>query len=212
MEQLEMKNPVSLLSSALLLAMTSSVFAASSVDLSVKGLITPSACTPSLPGDVDFGKIAAKDLNIDTSTALERKTLPLSVNCDAATLFAIQPIDNRAGSAVNRSYFGLGMTNENQKLGRYLLAVTNPVAETPSTMLAMYDADGFWVTLLSDEVIGPHVLVALGSRGDSGWAPHPIKDAVMDVTLEATINPAKDLTLTDEVAIDGSATFEVKYL
>lgn len=74
MEQLKMKTPVSLLSSALLLAMTSSVFAASSVDLSVKGLITPSACTPSLPGDVDFGKIAAKDLNIDTSTALERKT------------------------------------------------------------------------------------------------------------------------------------------
>ena len=36
-----MKTPVSLLSSALLLAMTSSVFAASSVDLSVKGLITP---------------------------------------------------------------------------------------------------------------------------------------------------------------------------
>ena len=104
------------------------------------------------------------------------------------------------------------MTNENQKLGRYLLAFTNPVAETPSTLLAMYNADGFWVTLLSDEVIGPHVLVALGSRGDSGWAPHPIKDAVMDVTLEATINPAKDLTLTDEVAIDGSATFEVKYL
>lgn len=207
-----MKTPVSLLSSALLLTMTSSVFAASSVDLSVKGLITPSACTPSLPGDIDFGKIAAKDLNIDTGTLLERKTVPLSVNCDAATLFAIQPIDNRAGSAVNSFYFGLGMTNENQKLGRYLLAFTNPVAETPSTLLAMYNADGFWVTLLSDEVIGPHVLVALGSRGDSGWAPHPIKDAVMDVTLEATINPAKDLTLTDEVAIDGSATFEVKYL
>ena len=207
-----MKTPVSLLSSALLLAMTSSVFAASSVDLSVKGLITPSACTPSLPGDIDFGKIAAKDLNIDTGTLLERKTVPLSVNCDAATLFAIQPIDNRAGSAFSRFYFGLGMINENQKLGRYLLAFTNPVAETPSTLLAMYNADGFWVTLLSDEVIGPHVLVALGSRGDSGWAPHPIKDAVMDVTLEATINPAKDLTLTDEVAIDGSATFEVKYL
>lgn len=34
----------------------------------------------------------------------------------------------------------------------------------------------------------------------------------MDVTLETTINPAKDLTLTDEVTIDGSATFEVKYL
>lgn len=207
-----MKTPVSLLSSALLLALSSSVFAASSVDLTVKGLITPNACTPSLPGDVDFGKIAAKDLNIDSPTTLERKTLPLSINCDAATLFAIQPIDNRAGSAFSRLYFGLGMINENQKLGRYLLGFTNPVAETPSTLLAMYNADGRWVTLLPDEVMGPNDLVALGSRGDSGWAPHPIKDALIDVTLYTTINPAKDLTLTDEVAIDGSATFEVKYL
>lgn len=207
-----MKTPVSLLSGALLLALSSSVFAASSVDLAVKGLITPSACTPSLPGDVDFGKIAAKDLNIDTPTALEHKTLPLSINCDAATLFAIQPIDNRAGSAFSRFYFGLGMINENQKLGRYLLGFTNPVAETPSTLLAMYNADGRWITLLPDEVMGPNDLVALGSRGDSGWAPHPIKDALVDVTLYTTINPAKDLTLTDEVAIDGSATFEVKYL
>ncbi|MBS7672912.1 hypothetical protein KIN13_05605, partial [Vibrio cholerae] len=92
-------------------------------------------------------------------------------------------------------------------LGRYLLAFTNPVAETPSTMLAMYDADGRWVTLLSDEIIGPHAQVALGSRGDSGWAPHPIKDTVMDVTVHTTINPTKDLTLTDEVAIDGSAPY-----
>ena len=212
MEHLEMKNPVSLLSSALLLAMTSSVFAASSVDLSVKGLITPSACTPSLPGDVDFGKIAAKDLNIDTSTPLERKTLPLSVNCDAATLFAIQPIDNRAGSAIYGYSFGLGMINENQKLGMYQLGFSNPVAETPSTLLAMYNADGHWVTLLPDDGIAPNELVALGSRGDSGWAPHPIKDAIMDVTLYTVIAPAKGLTLTDEVAIDGSATFEVKYL
>src|SRR5690606_17519754 len=49
MEQSEMKTPVFLLSSALLLAMSSSVFAASSVDLTVKGVITPSACTPNLP-------------------------------------------------------------------------------------------------------------------------------------------------------------------
>ncbi|MBA1428404.1 DUF1120 domain-containing protein [Pseudomonas fluorescens] len=207
-----MKTSVSLLSSALLLVMTSSAFAASSVDLTVKGLITPSACTPSLPGDIDFGKIAAQDLDLDKSTYLERKTVQLSVNCDAATLFAIEPIDNRAGSAMYGAAFGLGMINQNQKLGMYQLAFSNPVAETPSTLLAMYNADGRWVTLLPDDGIAPNELVALGSRGESGWAPHPIKDAMLDVTLYTAIAPAKNLTLTDEVAIDGSATFEVKYL
>ena len=207
-----MKTPVSLLSSALLLAMTSSVLAASSVDLTVKGLITPSACTPSLPGDVDFGKIASKDLNVDTRTWLERQTLQLSVNCDAATLFAIHPVDNRAGSAAYGFAFGLGLINDTQKLGAFSLAFSNPVAETASTLLAMYNSEGQWTELYDDEAIAPNDLVALGSRGDSGWAPHPIKDAIMDVTVVASIEPAKDLTLTSEVAIDGSATFEVRYL
>lgn len=212
MEQFEMKTSVSLLSSALLLAITSSAFAASSVDLTVKGLITPSACTPNLPGDVDLGKIAAKDLNQDSYTPLEKKTLQLSVNCDAATLFAIHPVDNRAGSAASGFAFGLGLINETQKLGLYQLTFSNPVTETPSTLIAMYNSEGRWTDLLTDEVIAPNDLVALGSRGENGWAPHPIKDALMDMTLHTLIAPARNLTLTSEVAIDGSATFEVKYL
>ncbi len=207
-----MKISVSLLSSALLLAMNSSVFAASSVDLSVKGIITPSACTPNLPGDVDFGKIAAKDLNLDSYTPLERKTLQLSVNCDAATLFAIHPLDNRAGSAAHGAAFGLGLINGNQKLGVYQLTFTNPTAETPSTLIAMFNSEGRWTEILTDDAIAPNDLVALGSRGDSGWAPHPTKDAIMDMTLYTSIAPARNLTLTSEVVIDGSATFEMKYL
>ncbi|TLG93447.1 DUF1120 domain-containing protein [Pseudomonas edaphica] len=207
-----MKISVSLLSSALLLAMNSSVFAASSVDLSVKGIITPSACTPNLPGDVDFGKIAAKDLNLDSYTPLERKTLQLSVNCDAATLFAIHPLDNRAGSAAHGAAFGLGLINGNQKLGVYQLTFTKPTAETPSTLIAMFNSEGRWTEILTDDAIAPNDLVALGSRGDSGWAPHPIKDAIMDMTLYTSIAPARNLTLTSEVVIDGSATFEMKYL
>ena len=207
-----MKTSVSLLSSALLLTITSSAFAASSVDLTVKGLITPSACTPNLPGDVDFGKIAAKDLNQDSYTPLEKKTLQLSVNCDAATLFAIHPVDNRAGSSPSSAGFGLGLINETQKLGLYQLSFSNPVAETPSTLIAMYNSEGRWTDLLADDGIAPNDLVALGSRSESGWAPHPIKDALMDMTLHTLIAPARNLTLTSEVAIDGSATFEVKYL
>lgn len=207
-----MKTSVFLLSSALLLTTTSSVLAASSVDLTVKGLITPSACAASLPGDVDFGKIAAKDLNLDTPTQLERKTLKLSVNCEAATLFAIDLIDNRAGSSIYGYAFGLGLINENQKLGQYSFTFSNPISETPSTLLAMYNDDGTWRDLYPDDSIGPGEFVALGSRGDSGWAPHPVKDATMDMTLYGSIAPANNLTLTSEVAIDGSATFEVKYL
>ncbi|MBH3367985.1 DUF1120 domain-containing protein [Pseudomonas carnis] len=206
-----MKTCISLLSSSLLLAMTSSVFAASSVDLAVKGVITPSACTPNLPGDIDYGKIAAKDLNPDSHTWLERRTLKLSVNCEAATLFAIHSIDNRAGSSTI-GVFGLGLINGNEKLGGFELSVIGHVAETPSTVLIQYPSRPTWSELYPEDGVEPGTLVALGSRGDSGWAPHPIKDATLDLSVRGAIAPANTLTLTSEVALDGSATLEVKYL
>jgi type 1 fimbria pilin len=43
-----MNKSLALLSTSLLLATASPAFAASSVDLTVKGLITPNACTPAL--------------------------------------------------------------------------------------------------------------------------------------------------------------------
>ena len=76
----------------------------------------------------------------------------------------------------------------------------------------MFNSEGRWTEILTDDAIAPNDLVALGSRGDSGWAPHPIKDAIMDMTLYTSIAPARNLTLTNEVVIDGSATFEMKYL
>ncbi|MDO9347200.1 MAG: DUF1120 domain-containing protein, partial [Pseudomonas sp.] len=56
----------------LLLVGATQAIAASSVDLAVKGLITPSSCTPTLSngGAVDYGKLSAKDLNADSKTPL----------------------------------------------------------------------------------------------------------------------------------------------
>ncbi|MFE4459165.1 DUF1120 domain-containing protein [Nocardia tengchongensis] len=53
---------------------------ASSVDLTVTGIITPSACTPTLTngGIVDYGKTSARYSQ-------------LTVTCDAATLMALDP-------------------------------------------------------------------------------------------------------------------------
>lgn len=76
----------SLATTALLIA-SAHTFAASSVDLTVKGLITPSACTPALSGGgtVDYGKISAKDLKADQQTFLPTQIVQFSVTCDAAT-------------------------------------------------------------------------------------------------------------------------------
>src|SRR5689334_13790709 len=96
----------------LVIACAPVALAASSADLRVTGLITPSACTPSLSGGgiVDHGKVTVKDLKPDQPTALKRGTLYLEVNCDATTPFTLTTIDNREGSsAIHPNSHGLGV-------------------------------------------------------------------------------------------------------
>jgi hypothetical protein len=207
-----MNTSLTLVCTALLLATTASAFAASSVDLTVKGLITPSACTPTLPGTVDFGKISAKDLSQDNQTLLEAKTLQLTVSCEASTLFGINPVDNRTGSSTRTGAYGLGLINGTEKLGRYFITLRNPVTDIPSIMLTTY-IEGRWSVLYEDDAVEPNRLFAFGDfNSDSGWTPHALKNAAVEIVLNTAIAPAKDLTLTNEVALDGSATLEVKYL
>lgn len=61
-----MKNYFAALSATALISVAPFAVAASSTDLTVTGVITPQACTPSLSngGIIDNGKISAKDLNL----------------------------------------------------------------------------------------------------------------------------------------------------
>lgn len=64
-----------------------------------------------------------------------------------------------------------------------------------------------------DDYVAPNRLIAFGSFvPDVGYLPHPLETASVEIVLNTWIAPANTLTLTDEVALDGSATLEVKYL
>ena len=93
-------------------------FAASTVDLTVKGLIVPSACTPTLSANtVDVGRVSVKDLNQEAETWLTPTTLQLGIDCESATLFAMQTTDNRADSGSNFTAYGIGKTNLGERIG-----------------------------------------------------------------------------------------------
>ena len=78
-----MKTPIKTLIACCLIGSFSPAFAASTVDLTVKGLIVPSACMPSLSANtVDVGRISVKDLNQDTRTQLTPATLQLGIDCE----------------------------------------------------------------------------------------------------------------------------------
>ncbi|MFL1493854.1 DUF1120 domain-containing protein [Pseudomonas antarctica] len=99
-----MNNLFALLSTALLLTSTSTVFAASSADLTVKGLIKPSACTPGLSSNViDYGKVSAKDLKQDSYTFLGESLLQMTLTCDAPTLAFRNATNNGAAISLLES-------------------------------------------------------------------------------------------------------------
>ena len=206
-----MKTRLTTLAASALLLHSATTFAASSVDLTVKGLIVPSACTPGLSGGgvIDHGKISAKDLNPEQNTIIGNNTLSMTVNCDAAIQFAVHSIDNRAASGSSSSY-GLGFINDTQRLGGYSLTLTNPVSEDGTVVqtIASGDQGNTWY---SDKVWDPGMYMSVASMDDD-TQPLPVKDLRVDVQVQTFVFRADGLDLSNEVTIDGSATLEVKYL
>ncbi|WP_330209138.1 DUF1120 domain-containing protein [Pseudomonas sp. AM4(2022)] len=206
-----MKTRLTTLAASLLLLNSAATFAASTVDLTVKGLIVPSACTPSLSGGgvIDHGKISAKDLNPDKNTIIGNNTLSMAVNCDAPIQFALHSIDNRTASGSSLSY-GLGFINDTQRLGGYSLTLVNPVAEGGVVVqpIASGDQGNTWYR---EKFWDPGLYMSVASMDDD-TQPLPVKDLRVDLDVQTFIFRADGLDLSNEVTIDGSATLEVKYL
>lgn len=196
---------------ALLLGTSSLALAASSQDLTVKGIITPSACDPVVSGggNVDFGKVSVKDLNADTYTDLPRETMRLSVRCEGPTFFTLNTIDNRAGTTANHfSWHGLGLTPDNEKLGDAGLGLYMPVADgVPVRTITSRDGG---VTWMPSVMLSHTVLTAVADN--DGVVPIAIQELDAEIRLITHIAPASSLTLTDDVPIDGHATVQVNYL
>jgi hypothetical protein len=196
--------------SALLITGTAPAFAASTVDLTVKGIITPNACTPSLSsgGVIDHGKMSAKDLNATQITPLPKVNLQMTVTCDAPVVFALKATDNRAGSG-NASGFGLGRINGTQKLGSYSLTMSAPLADGEVVQsIASFDNGTTWEKYSFFE---NGLMLSVATLADVS-TPRPTQELVTDISYSGYINRTDGLDLSNEVNLDGSATIEVTYL
>jgi type 1 fimbria pilin len=207
-----MNKTLNTLFGAMLLASCASAFAASSVDLSVSGTITPSACEPTLSrgGLVDYGKISARDLNADKPTWLPVQTVQFTLTCDGPTLAAIEAKDNREGSDFNNDpyEFGLGLINTNEKLGAMSLQIQRPLADG-ATVVTIGSENGGSTWTRTPELMRINILTV----ADTGTViPKAFQTLVSDLSIEPRIAPTNRLTLTNEVAIDGSVTLSVVYL
>jgi hypothetical protein len=188
-------------------------FAASTVDLTVKGLIVPSACTPSLSAStVDVGRISVKDLNQDTRTQLTPTLLQMGVDCEASTLFALKATDNRAESGVSVGEYGIGRTAAGQRIGGYIMFLDQGIADgTPIRIIQSMNNGLTWGTQFPDAIWQTNQLISIQEIG-APRVPVPAKNTQVALSVKPFIHAAKDVTIGEDTLIDGSATIEVKYL
>ncbi len=208
-----------LTAAGLLLAGASNVFAASSVDLSVTGTLTPSACTPALSngGVVDHGKISVQDLDRLT-TQLPDATLTLTINCDATALIAIKAMDNRSGTAAPDwtgpspvSYFGLGLASGGEKIGGYRLGTSNATADgVARAVIESTDGQTWFETWSSSWQ--PNWMRTVNGGSTQLPAPLPLQAFKADLLISTYIAPKSFLPITEDIRIDGSATLDIVYL
>jgi hypothetical protein len=196
-------------------------FDASTTDLSVKGTITPRACTPSLSnsGLVDFGKIPRQNLSVDRRTRLRDQTLDLGIQCNAPTRFALLMRDNRDGSAIINSeiYYGLSLDRSGNKIGLYSLHF-EPSSTVVDDLSHVFRTDSTtggvaWSSSSSRSIaIGARSYLGFTDVAGSNVGPIAIQNLTSRVTVETVISPTAELDLSAEVQLDGSATLEVVYL
>lgn len=200
---------------------SSPAFAASITDLTVRGLITPTACTPGLSssGLVDYGKISQQDLKPDRGTRLPIKQLLVTVNCEGLSRFALRMRDNRDGTAnVNSEiYYGLGLDGSGNRIGVYSLSF-DPKLTDVDALPVVYGTESTtgglgWRTANTNPIdIGARSYLGFTDTEGSTAGPTAIRNLSSTVNIQTVISAKQNLDLSRDVLIDGSATMEVIYL
>lgn len=214
-------NNLSLAVSSLLLWAALPAAAASTVDLSVTGRITPTACTPLLSsgGLIDYGKISQQDLNLERGTRLPIKQLQVSIGCNAPSRFALRMRDNRDGMATVNSeiYYGLGLDHSGNRIGLYSMSFDprHTLVDSTATVFGTESTTGglAWRTANLNPIdIGANSYLGFTDIQGSTAGPSAIQELVSTVKVEAVINARQNLDLSRDTPLDGSATLEVLYL
>ena len=202
--------------------------AADTAELKVKGVIRPSACTPAFTGTnvVDYGTIAAKNLNKATPTPLAEKTIAFTVTCDAATKVAVRTIDNKASTVVaglmtaintnltDKHAYGLGTAAGGQKIGAYSVrSIIGSFTADGATPDIVFDAsnNGTWAKSTYGRFNADGTgRQSFASTGSTTLGSYKTMSGNFGVT--AVLDKSDSLPTSQNIDLDGSATIEVQYL
>ncbi|MBH3424803.1 MULTISPECIES: DUF1120 domain-containing protein [Pseudomonas] len=202
-----------LLALLLLLTNIGPAIAASFVDITVTGRVTPDAChvTLSDEGTVDHGKIPSHTLSSTEFTVLPSRLLELNVQCSRPMLFALVGLDNRAESSLAPGFFyGLGRNIHvpAERLGSVALSYRNPMGDAQTLqVLASTDSGETWSP---EPNAYPKSYIGFAPPGDR--QPDFIGQLTTQLRIDTSINFTQYLTLDQEVPLDGSIVLDLRYL
>ena len=202
-----------LLTTLVSISLVPPLLAASETELSATGLITPSACLIELSanGVIDHGRIPASSLKLDEFTVMPGQLMALEVNCSGPMLFAFIGLDNRDDSSLAPDFFyGLGKNPHapDERLGSVALSFRNPLGDgQPMLSLTTYDHGTSWSP---EPNIYPRQPMGFARPGRP--LPEPIIHLRTALRVDTSISPANNLSLKQEVPLDGSIVLDLRYL
>jgi hypothetical protein len=136
--------------------------------------------------------------------------MQLQVRCEGMTLFTLTTLDNRAGtSAINPVFHGLGVVNDAEKLGSVAFGLFDPLADGKpvQTIMSRNGGDDWRATTY----LGHAGLTAFAVPGGPPHTPLAMQELIARLLAFTIIAPAADLTLLDELPIDGHVTLQLQY-
>lgn len=201
--------------------------------LTVTGTLTPGACTVSFTGGgaVDYGNIPSANLSATSYNKLADMTKDLSVVCGSETHAYVSVGDNRAANVIkdaamktvlgdatlaDTQVFGLG-TSGTTDIGAYTVkmgtaTVANAAGTSAKQPAVLSSADkSAWTA--STSPVALDTASQYYSAGPTGTDAVPVKGKTFTfpLTVTAALNNTTNLPVSNNVALDGSATFAVSY-
>jgi hypothetical protein len=205
-------------------AVQSAAQAADTAELTVKGSITTSACTPTLDKQaVDFGTTMYATIP-ENGLELDSRPVAMTIQCPTPMRVGFTANDNRKASAESESdtsRLGLGYAADGvTKLGTYTLGISNNTTVDGTKSPALQTADGTaWTPIPANDIgngyTGDYV-AADASRTYTAATPsgQPAEATVTqyEMYVHPTLRARDALNLTEDAHFDGSITFSLVYL
>ncbi|MDT4308095.1 DUF1120 domain-containing protein [Klebsiella aerogenes] len=219
--------PLVLIASSLSL----SAHAADSFNINVTGVISPAACEANITGGetIDYGTIHASKLSADAVTVLPGKQTAFTVTCDAPAKVGFRTVDNRVGSKMTGNtditmdsgnvwgvsrLNGLGVDGQGNNIGGWSAELMTVSSDTVSVPDFIYSEDEgiTWRKRIANAPISFRDKAFQTISETGSLVPAAFSTLTATLAIQAVINPASTLDLSQPVTLDGSVTVEMVYL